>query len=249
MKKTEELKVLSFCEHCGKPEHYIDENGELIGVNHTKCRRIAKFKHLSITSKFFDENKFENAVIESEKEETFFQHFRKYVENFDMAKQEGIGFLLVGNPGTGKTFAANCMANELTKKGYAVLSFNISGYLGEIKKGFDKNSPINDIENKLLNAVIDADLIVIDDIGSEKLSEWGEERMFNLFDKIYNYKKAVVITSNLRGGELSKHLSVNKSTKISDRVTEMCKILIYDFKSKRAEIGKEKFDKLFGEAG
>lgn len=248
MKKIENIQVLSVCEHCGKPEHYIDKDGELVGVNHMKCRRIAKFKHLSITSKFFDDNKFENAIVETEKEKTFFQSFKKYVENFETAKREGIGFLLVGNPGTGKTFSANCITNELIKKGYAVLSFNLSGYLSEIKKGFVKNSPINDIENKLLGAVTEADLIVIDDVGSEKLSEWGEERMFNLFDKIYNHKKAIIVTSNLNGGELSRHLSVNGSSKISDRVTELCKTLIYDFKSKRAEIGKQKFDKLFGEA-
>lgn len=240
-------EVYSYCEHCGKPEQYLTEKGTLEMTDHRKCRRIAKFKRLSITSKYTDGNKFEKAEINNDKEKKYFEIYKKYVEHFELAKAEGVGFLLLGSSGTGKTFAADCIANELTKRGYAVLSFTISGYLNEVKNSFDKKNPVNDVERNLLKAVEEADLTIIDDVGSEKISEgWGAETMFNLFNTIYNNKKAVIVTSNLSASELARHLTVNGSNKIADRITELCKPLVYDWESRRAGIGKDKFKKIFG---
>jgi len=239
--------VFSYCKHCGKPEQYVDINQNVTqDDSHSKCRRIAKFKKLSIISKFSEGAGFEKANIINDKEKIFFESYKKYVENFDKCKDKGIGILMLGNAGTGKTFAADCIANELIKNGYAVLSFTLSGYMNEIKKGFDSSSPANNVEDELLSATSQADLIIIDDVGSEKITEWTSERVFNLFNTIYMNKKSVIVTSNLSGKELSEHLTINGSNKISDRISEMCKMFVYDWTSRRADIGKEKFKDIFG---
>lgn len=239
-------EVYTYCEYCGKPFMYQKSNGELVrDAIHDKCLRLKKFKHLSVYDKDFQNHIFKNAIIENEKEIEYYQHFKMYVKNFDVMMKEQIGFILSGNPGTGKTFATECIANYLTDKGYAVLNFNISGYLDEIKKGFDKNSPKNDIEDKLLQAVIDADLIIIDDIGSERITEWSSDRLYVLFNKIYTEHKCVILTTNMDGNELSKHLEVNKSDKVIDRLTQSLKCFVFDWESKRKKIGEEKFNRLF----
>lgn len=242
---------IAYCPHCNQEAGYWDDieerwHGEVV---HKACQNKAKFEKLSILDKSSKTQTFENAKSLSDIETDYMQGFKRYCNNFDLARREGVGLLLYGNAGTGKTFYMSCVVNDLTNRGYKVLSFSISGYLNEIKKGYDKNSEINNVEEKLLNTIDEVDLIAIDDAGSEKISkEWGEERMFNLFDRIYRQNKALIMTSNLSGEGLKSHFLFNGSDKIFDRLLQMCKGYKFSWGSRRKIIGNEKFAKVFGEA-
>lgn len=61
------------------------------------------------------------------------------------------------------------------------------------------------------------DLVVLDDIGAEKASEWVEERLFSLVDARYRMERATVFTTNLKGTEMEKQLD----GRIVDRIYEM----------------------------
>ena len=126
------------CPHCGKLEFEWDnENDEMKRHNHTICYKIAKYEKLSIFDKLHKQNTFENSTSTNEKESAYKNSFKKYCYNFDKAKENGVGLLLTGNAGNGKTFYSNCIANFLKEKGYSVLSFNLSGYMQELRK-FDE---------------------------------------------------------------------------------------------------------------
>ena len=126
------------CPHCGKLEFEWDnENDEMKRHNHTICYKIAKYEKISIFDKLHKQNTFENATSTNEKESAYINSFKKYCYNFDKAKESGVGLLLTGNAGNGKTFYSNCIANFLKEKGYSVLSFNLSGYMQELRK-FDE---------------------------------------------------------------------------------------------------------------
>lgn len=238
------------CKYCNEPEFILikinDEmqDSEFYNINtkkHETCKKIAKYEKLSIFDKLHKTNTFENAIYNQGKEQSYFDSFKKYCDNFEKAKEQGIGLLFTGNAGNGKTFYSNCIANELKSKGYSVLSFNLSGYMQELRK-FDEKEK----EKELLAAIETVDLIIIDDVGSESISEnWGKEKMFNLFNTIYLHKKSCIITTNNNAKELGKHLEVNGSNKILDRLLELCKPFIFDWKSRRQEIGKEKFKDIF----
>ena len=62
---------------------------------------------------------------------------------------------------------------------------------------------------------------------------WAEEKIFRLFDERYRAGKPIIITTNLKVGELKEHLKINGDDKIYDRLKEMCKYIEINWQSKR----------------
>ncbi len=231
-----------YCQHCGELKGYwCEEEKQWIEITkHRLCNKINKFNNLSILEEKYRKDTFERAETKSNIETNFLTDFQTYCENFQQAKAEGIGIFLTGQAGTGKTFYTHCIINEIEKKGNTVLAFNISKFLSEIKaEGFDEK------ERAILSAVKEADLIVIDDIGNERLTDWSKERMFNLFNTIYMNRKPLVCSTNLNGEQLKNHFNIQGSTKILDRIMELCKVYKFTWNSRRKEIGETKFEKIW----
>ena len=146
---------------------------------------------------------------------------------FDKVLEINDGLLFRGGCGTGKTFLANCICNYLTEHGYTVLSFNLAGYLRTIKDNFQ-------IETQLLEAAKEADMLFIDDLGSEKISDdWGKEKINSLIDVRYNSEKPMIITTNLSAEEMIEFLKFKGINKISDRLNEMLKEFKFTWQTKR----------------
>ena len=246
-KERPESSDIQRCRYCNQPSRVHIYENEIYGtfyaidkIKHENCAKIHKYEKLSIFDKLHKQNTFENATSTNEKETSYKNSFKKYCYNFDKAKENGVGLLLTGNAGNGKTFYSNCIANFLKEKGYSVLSFNLSGYMQELRKFNEKEK-----EKELLGAVETVDLVIIDDVGSENITEWGQEKMFNLFNTIYLHKKSCIVTTNNNASELGKHLTINGSNKILDRLLELCKPFKFDWESRRKAIGQEKFKDIF----
>ena len=231
-----------YCEFCGEVKGYWDfeENIWIEILKHRTCRLINELQDISILEKNYQQDTFENSIVVEEKEKEYLADFVKYCQNFKIALKEGIGMIFSGNAGTGKTYYTHCIINELKKNKYSVLSFNISKYLIEIKtEGFETK------EKEILEAINKADLIVIDDIGNEKFTDWSKERMFNLFNTIYMNRKSLLCSTNLSGEQLKEHFSIYGSEKILDRILELCKPYKFDWKSRRAKNGQANFKKIW----
>ena len=245
-KERPESSDIQRCRYCNQPSRVHIYENEIYGtfyaidkIKHENCAKIHKYEKLSIFDKLHKQNTFENSNTTNEKEKEFLESFKKYCDNFEKAKENGVGLLLTGNAGNGKTFYSNCISNNLKEKGYSVLSFNLSGYLQEIRLGFDEK------EKDLIQAIRTVDLIIVDDVGSESISDWGREKTFNLFNEIYLNKKSCIITTNNNAKELGEHLKINGSNKILDRLLELCKPFKFDWESRRKAIGQEKFKDIF----
>jgi len=149
------------------------------------------------------------------------------VQGYDKVLKINDGLLFLGKPGTGKTFLANCICNYLTKHNYTVLSFNLGSYLRTLKDDFSQ-------ETIFLKAVEDVDMLFLDDLGSEKVSdEWGKEKIFAIIDARYRAAKPILITTNLDIFELREFLEFRKSDKILDRINQMTKQFKFVWVSKR----------------
>lgn len=226
------------CEVCGEPIFYqegiYDIYPDCSCMRKERTRlKISKYKKLSIIDRDFESNIFEKAQTVCEKENDFIEKFKKYSERFKKALETNIGILMSGLPGTGKTFYANCIANEVQIKGYTVLSFNLSGYLRKIQEDYNGKRELFSEEEKLLQAVKEVDLLVIDDIGSEKLSDWGIEKVYNLMNERYKVNKPIIITTNLDKEGLEEHLMLNGSDKLLDRIRAITTPFIFDWNSRR----------------
>ena len=139
---------------------------------------------------------------------------KRYCENFKEFKESGRGLLLYGNVGTGKTYAAAAIANELIESGFNVLMTNFSKIINKLQSTFDGRE-------EYLNRLNDFDLLIIDDLAAERQTEYMQENIYNVIDSRYRSNKPLIITTNLTIDELKNPDNISKA-RTFDRIIEKC---------------------------
>ncbi len=139
----------------------------------------------------------------------------KYVENWEDMKANSSGLLLWGNVGTGKSFFAGCIANALLEKGVPVLMTNFSHILNTLTGMHFED------RNQFIDSLNRYSLLIIDDLGIERNSEFALEQVFNVIDSRYRSKKPLIVTTNLTLTELNSAPDV-AHRRIYDRILERC---------------------------
>lgn len=130
-------------------------------------------------------------------------------------------FLFLGKRGTGKTHAACTICNELMADGKHVKYSSLPRLLADIKGGYGKG------ENKL-GELIDAPLLVIDELGVIKLSEDDYRNLFILLDERYMEERATILISNAENLDFLGEA-------ILDRLTETAKTIRFEGEGRRAK--------------
>lgn len=127
------------------------------------------------------------------------------------------GYLLYGDCGTGKTRKAYAIAKLLKINKFKVKVINILDYLDEVKETFSMGVYK---EKSVLDSTLDYDVIIIDDLGVEKSTEWVMEAVYKLINSIYLDVKKVYITTNLDLNSIASKYG----DRIASRIVEMCTI-------------------------
>lgn len=138
---------------------------------------------------------------------------QKYVENWEHMEREATGLLLWGGVGTGKTYMAACIANALLDQG--VMMSNFSRVLSDLPGMFSGD------RNRYLDSFNRFRLLIIDDFGAERSSEFALEQVFNIIDGRTRARKPLIVTTNLTLSELKNPDSLAKA-RIYDRLLERC---------------------------
>ena len=203
-----------------------------------------KYYNLSNIIPGLHKRTFENSNTKSKKEKEHKESFERYCENFEDIKIKGLGIIMLGNAGNGKTFYSDCIFNDLLSKGYVVYRTTISSLFQRFKDTYNPNSKVN--IKDLIKELKECDLIVLDDLGSENISEnWGEENIYNLLDFLTTNNISLILSSNLSLEDLKNHLSVKKDGKLLDRIREKCKLFVFDWESRRGDTYKKEFEELY----
>ena len=129
----------------------------------------------------------------------------EYLPNF---KNSNTNLLFYGNSGTGKTFLSWCIAKELLDKGFIVV-YKTSDDLLRALKDIKFNND-TDLENLLINC----DLLIIDDLGSEQITDFSSTELFTLINKKILKNKKMLISTNLSLPLISKRYSERISSRI-----------------------------------
>lgn len=162
---------------------------------------------------------------------------KRYCDNFEQMATNNMGLMMYGGLGSGKTFLAACMANELIDKGIAVLMVSLPTLVARITEDYGNN------RLAVLEQVQDIPLLIIDDLGIEHDTDYMVGQIYELINTRYKTRKPMIITTNLTMNEMMGEIKQNKQ-RIFDRIFEMCAPVFVKGGSRRENIAKEKQNKL-----
>lgn len=161
---------------------------------------------------------------------------RRYAENFEEMKNRGKGLMLYGTVGTGKTFIAACIANALIDKGVPALVTNFARLTNTIGGMYEG-------KQQYIDGLSRFDLLVIDDLASERDTEYMNEIVFQIIDSRYRSGLPLIVTTNLTAEEI-KHPAEVKRQRIFSRLLEMCIPVEVKGADRRKEALKSDFNEL-----
>lgn len=153
---------------------------------------------------------------------------RAYVEHWHEAYKKNIGLLLFGDVGTGKSFIAGCIANALLDMDVPVLKTNFPTILNKLAGLYSEDRA------EFIGSLGEYDLLIIDDLGAERSTEYAMEQIFNVVDSRYRSRKPMIITTNLRLEEMKKPPDLVHA-RIYDRILERCAPILFAGKNFREE--------------
>ena len=137
----------------------------------------------------------------------------EYVINWEKMKRNHMGYLFWGPVGTGKSFLAACIANALLEQEVTVKMTNFNTILNDLFAAEDKTEYIGSLNRY--------ELLIIDDLGVERSSEYALENIFSVIDRRYQSREPLIITTNLPLSQLKQETKIEKK-RIYDRILERC---------------------------
>ncbi|MGB7926314.1 MAG: ATP-binding protein [Pyrinomonadaceae bacterium] len=137
------------------------------------------------------------------------------------------GLLLMGPVGVGKTHLAVAVVRDLIeKKGIPCLFYEFGSLLKEIQNSYNPISQTSEL--KVLAPVFDAEVLVLDELGASKPTDWVRDTMMQIINTRYNDKKLTVFTTNYLDGrrtERDETLEDRIGVRLRSRLYEMCKTI------------------------
>ena len=135
-----------------------------------------------------------NGITYKDRMKELVEELKSNVKNMDKVP---FSILMIGATGTGKTFLARCMGAEALKKNKTVLYVNVNEYLNSLKPDYE-GVPLK------YYAII-CDLFILDDLGTERITDYTNVELNYIIDKRLNDKKSTIITTNLVPDQIEEY--------------------------------------------
>ena len=207
--KTEQRKVRTKCK-CEREEKEAIERRlrfEETQIQINELRKLslmdARLKDATLSS-----------YRETEENHKAFEIAKRYVQNFKTMYEKGQGIMFWGPVGTGKSYTAAAIANEL-------LSRQVPVVMTSFIKLLDSAKSFEDDESDLLERLNKAKLLIIDDLGAERGTDYALEKVYDIIDSRYRTGRPIILTTNLDFAHM-KNCDDIRYNRIYDRIFEMC---------------------------
>lgn len=149
------------------------------------------------------------------------------------------GLLLMGTCGVGKTHLGVAILKALTERGFSCLFYEFGSLLKQIQDSYNPNTQSSEL--KILSNIFDAEILVLDEIGASKPTDWVRDTMAHIINTRYNDKKLTIFTTNYldeRKSDKDETLEDRIGVRLRSRLYEMCKTIKIDGKDYRQNFDK-----------
>ena len=175
---------------------------------------IRRAKISSMMDDTFQAATFENFQTRKENE-NHLKIAKNYCEKFQIMYERNQGLLFYGTVGTGKSYMAACIANYLLERNTSVVMTSFVRILQEMQ-GFDRER-----EEAFSNRLNSVRLLIIDDLGAERSTDYALEKVYGIIDSRYRANKPLILTTNLTLQQMQNSTDI-RYERIYDRIFEMC---------------------------
>ena len=164
----------------------------------------------------------------------------RFCDNFPKFRKNGKGLMLYGGTGTGKTFTAACIANELIGQGVAVKMTNFPKLINKMQESFEGRQ-------KMLDGLNRFDLLIIDDLAAERNTEYVNEIVYTVIDSRYSSGLPLIVTTNISPKDMLAEGAITRN-RIYSRLYAMCYAVEVkgEDRRKKAAKGTDELRKLLG---
>lgn len=160
---------------------------------------------------------------------------KKYCIEFSKMYERNQGLLFWGTVGTGKSYTAACIANYLLEANTSVVMTSFVRILQEMQ-GFDRER-----EEVFTNKLNSVKLLIIDDLGAERSTDYALEKVYGIIDNRYRAKKPLILTTNLTLQQMQEATDI-RYARIYDRIFEMCYPMVFSGVSWRKREAAQRYE-------
>lgn len=217
-----EIKVHCMCKCEREREEFEERN-----------RKIDDLKKLSLLDAKAKNIYFENYQVNNNNYKVF-NIAKRYVQNFEDMFSQNQGLLFLGDVGTGKSYTAAAIANELINKLVPVVMTSFVKILQDMY--ISGNS-----ESDYITKLNQAKLLIIDDLGAERGTDYALEKVYDIVDSRYRSGEPVIFTTNLTIQQM-KNCTDIRYNRIYDRIFEMCYPVKFDGLSWRKKEAAKRYE-------
>lgn len=179
-----------------------------------QAKRSVALRKSSNLGRRFAQRTFSN--FEPKGNERAYEFCKQYAMGYSLDEGKN-GIIMVGDYGTGKTHLASAISNALLDRGIPVLFDTFGGHLEKLKAEFDGGS-----NAQYLKLMREVPMLVIDDVGKEKQTEWSQSIMYDVINHRYEDMTPVIITSNMGDRQLQEYFG----GACFSRLISMCNLVV-----------------------